>query len=622
MKQYKSIAIITAISLLITLAILLDVTPYLRGGFGWRWPYSLLPISQLFPLCLGVTIYLLGAWWLIRHTQRSLPLLIWSALGAAIIPILALAAREGDPTYALFARTTALLGTGQHWMATHVDWSGGEWRQWTAVMERIGGHMSNVPPGAPLIYHLIENVLPAQLSISLQHLFLPYQCHNFDLLSYTPGQWGSALFGMLMPLWAAMTVFPLFVATRKLTTVDARMAAVWWALVPAAASFTPSWSTLYPLLSVSSFLLLLMGIERERRYIWLVASGLVTGIGIFINFALLPLPLLFGCYTLLYYRDKDIKFPLMAGIFYGLGLIIPWILFWAIGGQTFFDLLQTSMQFHLSLDRPYWFWVWMHLWDWIMWTGFGLALLWLRHIWLWWREGRTGRFPLLGLVLLISMVILTISGTARGETGRVWLLFSPFLLIPALDGLSRFNNSPVHNWLVISIAQGLLMVVIVACLDVVGTNFTVPPSPPQVAVSHDVDATFSTSTLGNAFRLVGWEAQYEDGKVHLRLRWEGLSQVTIPYWFTAILVEPDGQTMSFDPWQPGGETRYPTTCWLPGRFIGDEISFPLPDIAPKGNWWISLAVYGDTGSSDGRLTVTQPEQPADSQIGLGPVMVQ
>src|SRR6478609_229732 len=133
MKLSRRALVISAISLLITLALLFDVTPYLRGGFGWRWPYALMSLSAVLPLCVGVALYLVLAWWLIRRSQRAFPVLMLSFLGAIFIPILAVAARDGDPFYALFTRTTALLGTGQHWASTHVDWAGGEWRSWTEV---------------------------------------------------------------------------------------------------------------------------------------------------------------------------------------------------------------------------------------------------------------------------------------------------------------------------------------------------------------------------------------------------------------------------------------------------------------------------------------------------------
>ena len=616
MKLSRRALIISAVSLLITLALLFDVSPYLRGGYGWRWPYGLIALSGAIPLCIGVALYFGLAWWLIRRTQRVFPVLLLGFLGAIFIPVLAIAAREGDPFYALFTRTTALLGTGQHWASTHTDWAAGEWRSWTEVMQRLGGHMTNVPPGAPLIFHLVDVLFPPQLAVNAQRLLMPYQCQNFDLLAYTPGQWASSLFGMLMPVWGALTVFPMYAAAKRLTKGDARITAIWWALVPAAASFSPSWSVLYPFLSVTAFWLLLLGFERKRSFIWFAASGLVSGLAVFINLALIPLPLFMGLYTLFHYRKNGINPSIFTGIFYSIGLVIPWLLFWLAGGQSFLDLMRTSMQFHLSLDRPYWFWVWMHIWDWMMWTGFGIAILWLGSLWVWWRNRKTAEFPILAITLFLTMLILTISGTARGETGRVWLFFSPFMVMAAVDGLKILTDSQRESWPIITVAQALLFIVIIACLNVVGTNFTQPPPAPQTTVSHDVDATFGT----DAFKLTGWDGQYQNGKMNLHLRWQGLSQNLTPYWFTAILVAPDGQTVSVDPWQPGGETRYPTTCWQPGQTIGDEVSLPLP-AAQKGDWWLSLAVYGDPHGQEGRLSVTQPGQAADTQIGLGPIKV-
>jgi hypothetical protein len=489
-------------------------------------------------------------------------------------------------------------------------------------MERLGGHMTNVPPGVPFLFHLLEGVFDnSPLATALQRVLLPYQCQNFDLLNYTPAQWASSLLGMLMPLWSALTVVPLYAVARRFTHPDARIVPVWWALVPAAISFSPSWSTLYPLVSVVAFWMMVVGFERPRSDLWWIGSGLVTGIGTFINFAFLPLPLFLGVYTLLRCWPGQLSRAIRVAIGYGVGLLLPWLIFQLVGGQSVFELLQTSMRFHLSLDRPYWFWVWMHPWDWVMWTGVGFALLWLTGVWMAVRARRLASIPILGLSLLISMLVLTLSGTARGETGRVWLFFSPFMLIAALDGLKRLAAD--NHWLTFSLAQGVWVVVIIAALNVVGTNFTPPPNPPQVNVSQPVDATFSTQEGGPLFRLTGWEGQSGNNQLDLRLRWEGVAPMTTPYWFTAVLVAPDGQTLRVDPWQPGGATRYPTTCWSPGQTLGDEVRLPLPPNAAKGDWWVSLAVYGDTDASEnGRLIVTQPGQNPDSQIGLGPINVQ
>ncbi len=609
------------VTVLVAAALLADVTPYLRGGYGWRWPYHLLPAGWLLALAAAAAVYVAGAAWLLRRTPRAAPLLVWSAAGAVVFALLAAAAREGDALYALFTRTTALLGTGQHWASAHVDWAAGEWRDWPAVMARLGGHMSNVPPGAPLLYRGIELLLPAGLAESLRRWLLPYQCHNFDLLSYTPQQWASAVFGMLMPVWSALTVLPLYALARRFTGADARLAAVGWALVPAAAAFAPSWSTVYPLISLAAFWLLARGLEGSRPALWLLASGAVTGLGTVVNFALIPLPLFLGLFALLYDRRLSAARAAGLGGVYAAGVLLPWALLRAAGGPHLFDLLPVSMRFHLGLDRPYWFWVGMHFWDWVLWTGAGWAVLWLAGIAAWWRQRAAQPRPALGLALLLTLLALVFSGTARGETGRVWLFFSPFLLLAALEAWGRLAPGARHAGLGLA-AQGALLVALLGCLDVVGTNFTPPPAPPApAAVSHPVEAVFTRPDGAPLFRLTGWGAAFEADHIRLHLRWQGETALVAPYWFTAALVGPDGRVIVGEPWQPGGEARYPTTCWRPGTAVGDTVDLPLPPDAPPGDWWISLAVYGDPDAPDGRLGVAIPGQPPDTQIGLGPVRV-
>jgi hypothetical protein len=124
-------------------------------------------------------------------------------------------------------------------------------------------------------------------------------------------------------------------------------------------------------------------------------AGLISGVAVLINFAFAPLPLLMGLYTLAYtFRFTHSRSPYQVrlraattiGIFYGLGLVLPWLLFWLFSGLTPFDLLRTSFEFHLDLDRPYWFWVGMHLWDWVAWTGVAFALLTVAGVVVWWRD--------------------------------------------------------------------------------------------------------------------------------------------------------------------------------------------------------------------------------------------
>ena len=613
-----------AFTLVVALLIAVNASEWLRGGFGWRWNYELAPLARLLPLILTSAVYVFGALWLTRRTKNAAPVLAWAVIGGVALALAGTAARQPDVGYELFTRT-ASLATGQQWAAAQVDWASGEWRSWAGVMTRLGGRVTNIPPGAPILYAALSDVLERvpTLAKPIQNWLIAYQCNNYELLAYSPGLWASSLLGMLMPLWAALTALPIYGLARRFIGADARYAALWWALVPAVIVFVASWSTIYPLLAVLCFWALAKGLDSERGVFWLVLSGVLYGVGVFINFALIPLPLLLGLYTLgnrLLVNRRGIVTAITAGILFGVGMILPWLVYWLVSGETFFDLLSASMQFHLNLDRPYLFWVGMHLWDWLLWTGVGFGALGIVYLWKA-RSQNITRLAALAGSLALTMLILILSGTARGETGRVWLFFSPFLLIVGAGALRQLK---MPRFGALTATQAVYAIAIVASLNAMTTDLLPPPSAPQVSVSRLVDATFSDGSQ-DIFRLTGWDYTATDDGFDLRLNWQGLNQTTTPYWFGAALVSPSGETVGVDAWQPGGEVRYPTTCWANQATIGDTIHIALPADAPSGDWWLSLAAYPGTAylgtGGEGQLTVTQARQPPDTQIGLGPITI-
>lgn len=637
-KLPRAIVLITAFVLLLAGIIALDLTPWVRGGYGWRWPYIPVAFMRVLPLLLTTAVYLAGVWLVLTRTRRVWPALAWGLLGTVALSLVVTYAREGQILYPLFTRTASAFTTGPHWAATQIDWQGGEWRDWTAVMGRLGGHLGTSPPGLPMWYGLLNDLLGRvpTAAESLQHSLIGYQCHNYDLLTYTPSQWGTAWFGILMPLWAGLTVFPLLGIAQRLNPAWARIVPLWWALVPGIASFAASWSTFYPFMSASAFYLLLIGLQN-RRQVWIFIAGLLCGIALFLHFTFVPILGMFGFFTLGYgwfaLGERGaifIRRCVFIGIVFGVGLIIPWVVFWLLTGETAIDLLRASLAYHLDLERPYWFWVWMHVWDWALWSGMGLALVWLFGLGFWWRQHRerlqTQNPPILSMALLLTILVLTISGTTRGESGRIWLFLSPFVLVAAREGLLWFRNSDTrqmnHAFFAITASQAILMVALTANLAVIGTDFSRPPAPPPLTVEgvHPIDAAFAIQDEGEVFRLVGWHAEPSDNEILLTLRWQASQPMTMPYWFGATLVQGDVVTEAVI-WQPralfGPENRYPTTCWPSGRVIEDQITLPYPQ---GGEWWVSLAAFGDATQPEGRLQVMLPEAPPGVQVGLGPVV--
>jgi hypothetical protein len=168
----------------------------------------------------------------------------------------------------------------------------------------------------------------------------------------------------------------------------------------------------------------------------------------------------------------------------------------------------------------------------------------------------------------------------------------------------------------ITIAQAALLIVLASTWNVIAADLTPPDrSPGAVNASRPANAQFD-----DAFQLVSWDAESDANAITLRLNWQADAAMTTTYWFSALLVGPDGAALpEAVVWQPL-QTRYPTTCWRPGETIGDMISLPLPADAQAGEWWISLAAFGDEVGQE-RLPVTLSDGSADNQVGLGPVSV-
>jgi hypothetical protein len=140
-------------------------------------------------------------------------------------------------------------------------------------------------------------------------------------------------------------------------------------------------------------------------------------------------------------------------------------------------------------------------------------------------------------------------------------------------------------------------------------------APPLRAPETPVNARF-----GEDLHLSAYQAEYrpETQTLALALKWEALRQTDLPYYFSAVLVAPDGRALPGVAWQPL-ERRYPTTCWRPGEPVLDQIELPLGSDAAGGDWWLSLRAFGLLDEQPlPPLTVSLPDGAQDDQIGLGP----
>ena len=604
-----------------------DLIPFLRGDdiFNWQWFHDPAPFLRIVGFAIVVIIYLGVTFWLNQANKSAQWILLWSIVGTVALSLMGIWLRHDQPLTELFYRTVSPTTTGPHMAGALIDWESTGWHDWREVMvdyQELSVHVALSPPGLPLLYEAVNSIFETipPLTNRLHQNFLYLQCNNYTLLQYTPAEWASAVVGVLMPLWAGLSVLPLYAIAKRWLDDSARWIASLWALIPALVMFAGSWNTAYPLFALLAFWCLVKGMETSK--VWLIASGFFTGVLTFANFSIVPLVGLFGFYVLLNYllieRQQETSphwsRPILIGLVYGIGLALPWLIYFIFSGLTPLDLLQVAFDKHLELDRPYIPWLWFHFWEWVLLTGIPLAGLWLFGVL------RTRQIQsVLPIVLLLTILILLLSNTARGETGRVWLFFSPFMLLSAGLVVRHFEAQlPKFGWQWLLIAQASLMIALASTWFVISAP-DIQPRPATPSIADNLRP--HNAVFNNEFHLLGWEATPFDDSIQLDFHWQAQQPMTTPYFFAVTLVDP-ANTVIGEPivWQPQA-TRYPTTCWLPHEPTGDSISIPLPPNTEAGNYWVSLAVFEDVENPMMTLDVILADGSVERQLGLGPIPV-
>lgn len=312
-------------------------------------------------------------------------------------------------------------------------------------------------------------------------------------------------------------------------------------------------------------------------------------------------------------------------------------MYWAGSGTAPWQLIAANFDTHLEIERPYLPWVFIHVWDWVLYNGVVFVPLWIAGL-VYWLRRREGAPPVLALALLATVLLLAVSGTARGESGRVWAFFTPLLLLAAADGLQRIYSTELRlsSRLLVLAGQAVMLLALAVSLDVMNSGLIPPPITSGVVAIRpyiDTNAAFASTEGAGQFRLTGWSAEQDDDSLRLNLRWHGEAQGFVPYWFGVVLVAPDGTAYDAGVWQPGQARptlannsaaergTYPTTCWQPDETIEDSILLSLPAAAVAGDWWVSLAAFDAEANGGTRLATTLPDGASDVQVGLGPIQL-
>ncbi|MGB1253865.1 MAG: hypothetical protein ACPG8W_24870 [Candidatus Promineifilaceae bacterium] len=632
---------IIALSFLFALNYLFDWVPFLRGGIAWQWPAvspSWAIIQTILPGLLILAIYLLGFNWLRRG--RVLFVLLW-ACAATVAMTVAWMRLSGDPFYELYDRTVSVLTTGSYSVAARFDTLDVLLRSWpdSLANERFGRltHMSTSPPGWAVIYRVTTDLFERMPSVA-EHVGMnlrPLQCHDAELMSHSNAQIASAWFGILSPLWIGLTVFPLH-GIAKAVTADREnghqlslMAAAWWPLVPSGVLFVGTHNAIAPLVAACMLFFFVRGLSEydhhPRAKLFVIVGGILTVVCLFINFVFVPLIMLCGWLALLWHQPVQRRWfqiawrkPIEIGAWFAVGLALALFVYRGLAGHHLWELLPLTLNVHLGREFAYLPLLWLNSWDVIIWFGLPAALLFLYGMWLFGGQN-LGR---VALALVLTIGLTSLSGTARGETGRLWLYFMPLMLIPAVAVVGSAEKLRPYLWA----AQTFWLVVFVIVMRPVGTGLTRPPSVESVHVPVSAEAAYVpvNARFGDEMELMGVWGLFsaEENALDLWLQWRPLRQMQQSYLFSTLPVAPDGGVVQGQEWLPF-DFQYPTTCWSAEQPLTDHITLDLGDNPQSGDWWLSLSGFTlDAASQPTYLPIMQPNGATDpQQIGLGPFSI-
>ncbi|MCP4426492.1 MAG: glycosyltransferase family 39 protein [Chloroflexi bacterium] len=608
-------------------AILADRLPILRGPAPetseWYWPYQLRPAARWpVPLLAALGLWGTAVWLQLRPGAKqwgTAVALIGLTLGSILLQLSLIYADRPAVTAELIDRTLSNLASGFFEPAAEIEDLNAVLSAYPEAMPAFASeHARTHPPGL-----LAANWLTIQafarmpnLSETIARHVWPARCADLWLLDRPPhiaaalGTWA-----VLPLLAAAISVWPAYALARRwLPEPTARLATGFIAALPSLLLFAPKSVQLYAPLTLLIFLTLQLGLERRQPF-WFFLSGTLFSLSSFLNLGNGALILLMGGYVALsLYRTqinaenagsepkiaknphKSAKSAFQNSFALALGAVSIWLVYWLGWGVPPWAVLQTGLRQHyelVTLGRRYEWWIIHNLIDLFVFAGlplivgFALALATaIRQI----RAKSVTDVSLLALSLLPFILLLDLSGSTRGETGRLWLFFMPLLAFAAADAL---HNRLPGRWAapaLIGLQLGITVSLGLAWKPVRAVIVqTERPSMPATTPQTNANIIFNDPY--NPITLAGYDLNWESEKaLNLTLYWEAAGAARRPYTVFTHLVNAKGELIAqHDNWPVNGQ--WPPTCWRPGETIIDSHRLELPAETPTGEYALLVGLY-------------------------------
>jgi hypothetical protein len=608
-------------SLLLALVVLGDWAPWLRGPAPgtseWYWPYLLRPVYRWWaPILAGAFLWLVATYWISRRQAcggQTAAALLLLFVASFMLQIALIYADRADSAAELVDRTLSNQASGFFEAAAEIDRLAEVLANYPQQMPLFTSeHARTHPPGLITANWATIQLLgwSGNLADTWARIIWPLRCTDLWLLNRPPEVAAAlGLWAVLPLIFAAATFFPAYLVSGSLLSgYTKRLATVLAGTLPALLLFAPKSVQLYAPLSLFLFWAIESGL-RHRSAGRLLLAGILLSVLTFLSLGNAVLLLLLALYAgisvlikesaqrdgAIFLSERATWFKLVT--VFAVGAASIWVLYWAVWGVPPWSIISTGLDQHYSLVtnlRRYEWWVGWNLVDLVTFAGWPLVLgfggacfLAVRR----WRKDRLSGVDALAAALLIFMLLLNFSGTARGEVGRLWLFFMPLLAFPA----ASFWRAALPGWR-FGAAIVALQLLLALCLGFawrpVRAVIVVAERPP--VVTGTADEVLNIHFQDEPLTLQGYsleEPTIPAGEaIDLTLYWTANGSTARPYTVFNHLLDDNGALLAQqDNWPVNG--TWPPTCWRGGEQVVDSYHIPVPPELAPGQYRLVTGLY-------------------------------
>lgn len=482
MNNTKLILLISFISVAFYVLIGFDVSSYLRGPApyppDWQWSYLFInTLSRIwFPLIIIFLIFILFLFFdnkkqafIQKNEKRIIFLLIFISFIFQFSVLFF--GRSGINV--LIHRIINPDLNGYFTASLNIDDIFNFLKNYNDNVLSLPMHAKGHPPGAVLFFYFLNSFfkfftflfpLVEELSPSHTDVFVVWK----SLASYE--KLTAIISSLIIPFLASLTIYPLYFLAKKLYDTKIALRSIFlYIFIPGVVLFTPINDVFLSIFPLTSLLFLIKGLREEDKY-FLIISGLIFFLGIFFSLSLLPLGLVF---LVLFISEKFIRSCsrllsiVPKGLFFILGFLLTPILLFIFFDFNFLEVTQTLMS-GLPPFREYYVWIFYNLYDFFVFVGIPVLIvfvLMLKKIVQDMvqndkRKKTSAKVDFLFLGFVLMLFILNFSGAVRGEVGRIWIPFMPFLILPTTFYLTKVNKLLTKHFLIILFLQALEILIL------------------------------------------------------------------------------------------------------------------------------------------------------------------